>query len=233
MHPDGADAHLSFVDLDFDPADPGFEAVSSRLTCLSRNYNGDLVIDPAWGELEMESGTLVPARCLSKPTKTIPAPSGGGLQWRLISHLASNHLSLVKGGRDALREILMLYKPGKEGGAERPDEPGILGLSSKPAVASIPSEHGIVFAMGIDVGLQLSEEHFADTGLYLFSSVLDRFLGLYSAIKLVHEADGKQQKGGMEVVATPSRRKSPSIKDQLFSARACEFEFFQAVRLPV
>ena len=36
--------------------------------------------------------------------------------------------------------------------------------------------------MGIDVGLQLSEEHFADTGLYLFSSVLDRFLGLYSAI---------------------------------------------------
>ena len=142
MHPDGADVYLSFVDLDFDPADPGFEAVSSRLTCLSRNYNGDLVIDPAWGELEMESGTLVRARCLSKPTKTIPAPSGGGLQWRLISHLALNHLSLVKGGRDALREILMLYKPGKEGAAER-QIAGIRGLPASQPWRVFPPSMGL------------------------------------------------------------------------------------------
>ena len=47
--------------------------------------------------------------CLIKPTPTRRPSLGGALQWRLISHLALNYLSLVKGGEEALREILKLY----------------------------------------------------------------------------------------------------------------------------
>jgi type VI secretion system protein ImpG len=41
------------------------------------------------------------------------------------------------------------------------------------------SEHGISFARGTRVQLELDEEQFVGGGVYLFASVLERFMGLY------------------------------------------------------
>src|SRR3546814_6915718 len=57
-------------------------------------------------------GAIAQARLLKKPTATWRAPMRQANQWRLISHLSLNHLSLVEGGRDALLEILSLYNFG-------------------------------------------------------------------------------------------------------------------------
>lgn len=180
-YPQGTDVYLSFVDLDFEPSDPELDVVAPRLTCTNRNYAANLSIARQWGEFVLESGTVVQARCLLKPTKTVPAPYGRGLQWRLISHLALNHLSLVEGNHEALREILMLYNATNDSGRQR-QIAAIAAVSSKRSVASIASEQGIIFAMGTQVLIELDEQGFVDTGMYLFASVLDRFLGLYAAL---------------------------------------------------
>jgi len=53
---------------------------------------------------------LLQARCIVPPTRTPGRRLRGSLQWRLISHLSLNHLSIVQGGgKDALHEILRLY----------------------------------------------------------------------------------------------------------------------------
>ncbi len=41
------------------------------------------------------------------------------------------------------------------------------------------SEHGISFARGTRVNVELDEEQFVGGGVYLFASVLERFMGLY------------------------------------------------------
>ena len=41
------------------------------------------------------------------------------------------------------------------------------------------SEDGITFARGTQVEMEFDEEQFVGGGVYLFASVLERFLGLY------------------------------------------------------
>ena len=41
------------------------------------------------------------------------------------------------------------------------------------------SENGITFARGARIEIELDEEQFTGSGVYLFASVLERFLGQY------------------------------------------------------
>ncbi|MCV4639355.1 type VI secretion system baseplate subunit TssF, partial [Escherichia coli] len=65
------------------------------------------------GDFEVEGTALLSrVRCLTKPTDTIRPPRRRSAQWRLISHLNLNYLSLVNsenGSPEALQEILHLY----------------------------------------------------------------------------------------------------------------------------
>jgi type VI secretion system protein ImpG len=115
------------------------------------------------------------------PTKTIRPPLRRGLQWRLISHLTLNYLSIVQGGRDALQEILKLYDF-TEDPVIRKQIAGITGVGNQPHVARVVSQHGIVFAQGLRVNMEFNEEEYTGTGVFLFAAVLERFLGLYTAI---------------------------------------------------
>jgi type VI secretion system protein ImpG len=44
------------------------------------------------------------------------------------------------------------------------------------------SEHGIGFARGSLVTVELDEEEFAGSGVFVFASVLERFLGMYASL---------------------------------------------------
>jgi type VI secretion system protein ImpG len=101
--------------------------------------------------------------------------------WRLISHLSLNHLSLVADGRDALQQILRLYDFTDSPFAQKMIE-GIADLKSRPHFAPIVSENGVTFARGIRVELELDEEQFVGGGVYLFASVIERFLALYATL---------------------------------------------------
>ena len=80
--------------------------------------------------------TAAPAQAADPPERwrQLRPPQRRGLQWRLISHLSLNYLSLVNGGLDALQEILKLY--------DFTDNPGIQkqiarGATEDQAVASV------------------------------------------------------------------------------------------------
>ena len=100
-HDSGTEVYISLVDLDFNPALPPAEMLTLRVTCTNRDQASHLKWTGEFGELEVEGAALVQALCLRKPTQTVRPPQRRGLEWRLISHLSLNHLSIVEKGREA------------------------------------------------------------------------------------------------------------------------------------
>lgn len=180
---DGAtDAFLSFVDLRGRTAHPELDTVTARLTCFNGDLPARLPFGNERGDFEVDGGgPFGGVTALVKPTPVVQAPLGGPQLWRLISLLSLNYLSLVDGGTEPLREILRLHDfAGSPSAAKQ--IAGVLGVRSAPTFARIVTEHGLSFARGRRVELELDEEQFTGAGVYLFASVLDHFLGLYSSI---------------------------------------------------
>jgi type VI secretion system protein ImpG len=126
-------------------------------------------------------GPITRIVALTKPTDALQPPQEHGLLWRLISKLSLNYLSLVTDGADAFREILRLHNFTGSLSAEKQID-GILSLRSEPHFARLTSSHGVTFARGTRVEIELDEEQFAGTGAYTFAAVLDVFLGLYTSM---------------------------------------------------
>lgn len=192
----GTEVYLSLVNSQFEPARPPDESLTVHVTCTNRDLAGELPFTGAYGELLLEAGSLVRARSLMIPTKAIRPPLRRGLQWRLISHLALNYLSIVEGGRDALQEILKLYDF-TDAPVIRKQIAGITDLASSRHVSRMVSQHGIVFVQGMHVDLEFDESEYVGSGIFLFASVLEAFFGLYTSINSFSQlrARSKQRKG--------------------------------------
>jgi len=178
----GTEMFLSLVDSSGNSAQSIAEAVMVRCTCTNRDLPARLHTGNEGGDFDLESGSAVKKIvALRKPTETMRIPSRKGLQWRLISHLSLNYLSLVEEGRGALQDILRLYNFTESIALEKQIS-GISSLASRRHFARVVSEHGISFARGVRVEMEFDEEQFAGSGVYLFSSVLEYFLGLYTSL---------------------------------------------------
>ena len=118
---------------------------------------------------------------LVNPTPLIPAPSSSVLLWRLVSLLSLNFVSLVEGGPATLQEVLQLHNLRDSPAGDKQIQ-AIVGLTQSPAYARISGEHGLAFARGQRIEIELDEEQFAGGGVYLFASVLERFLGVYTSL---------------------------------------------------
>ncbi|MDE3166392.1 MAG: type VI secretion system baseplate subunit TssF [Acidobacteriota bacterium] len=177
-----ADVYINFVDLSGAKRTPDKDTITIRLTCTNGELPARLPFGNEEGDFQLESGgPITRIVALTKPTEPLQPPSGEGLLWRLISKLSLNYLSLVSEGTDAFREILRLHNFTGSLAAERQID-GILSLRSEPHFARLTSQHGITFARGTRVEIELDEEQFAGTGAYTFASVLDVFLGLYTSM---------------------------------------------------
>ncbi|MDQ2667959.1 MAG: type VI secretion system baseplate subunit TssF [Gemmatimonadota bacterium] len=179
---DGADVMLSFVDRSGRSAHPDQDTVTARLTC----YNGELPSRLAFGnpagDFEMDgAGPVREITALIKPTRVIQPSLGNGQTWRLVSQLSLNYLSLVESGAEALRETLRLYDFA-ESAIARKQIDGIIGVESAATFARIVTDHGLTFARGRRVEIELDEEQFTGSGVFLFGTVLERFLGLYASM---------------------------------------------------
>jgi type VI secretion system protein ImpG len=170
---------VSLVDLTGRPMAPDVETLTVRVSCSNSDLPAHMPFGNESGDLELEGATPVKRiSILRKPTNTIRPPLGKNANWRLISHLSLNYLSLVEEGRDALQNVLRLYNFSDSPSMEKQIQ-GILSLKSRPRFARVVSEHGISFARGTAVDMELDEEQFVGSGVYLFASVLEQFLGLY------------------------------------------------------
>jgi type VI secretion system protein ImpG len=174
------------VDLDSNPATPDAEILSIETTCTNRDLPGKLPFGGAEGDFQLEGpGVYTAIRCLKKPTPTLRPPLRNGTQWRLISHLSLNYLSLAEreGGRspEALQEILTLYDFSGSAATRRQIE-GIIHVQARRVLRSIGSTLAASAVRGIEVSLEFDERQYVGSGVFLFASVLEQFLALYTSI---------------------------------------------------
>jgi type VI secretion system protein ImpG len=177
----GTEVYLTLVDLNFRATVPATETLVIHTTCSNRDLPGKLPFGGDRGEFELEGAApLSRIRCLRKPTETMRPALRRGAQWRLISHLSLNYLSLGEGA-EPLREILKLYDA-TDSSAIRQQIDGILNVSSRQLVGRPRSMPWNGFCRGLEVTLELDEEKFVGSGVYLFAAVLEKFFGLYTSL---------------------------------------------------
>jgi type VI secretion system protein ImpG len=203
----GTEVYLSLVDFNFQPKLPPLDTLTVHTTCTNRDlpgrlpFGGDTRRPPSPGErgdFELEGAApLLSIRCLKKPTQTVRPPLRRGAQWRLISHLSLNYLSICDGGRDALQEILKLYDF-SDSAVVRQHIAGITEVTSRRVVGRPGSMPWNGFCRGIEVTIQFDEEKYVGSGVFLFASVLEKFLGLYASLNSF-----------TQLVATTRQREEP------------------------
>ena len=194
---EGTEVFLSLSDRNFLAARPPSEDLHVRTLCTNRDLPARLPFGNPRGDLQIEGrAEIATIRCLRKPTQPIRAPIGAGSRWRIISHLALNHLSLVDvavpegaasdvpgqpQGLEALREILALYDFA-DTAVTRQRIAGVSDLRVRRVLRRIGRGMAGGFARGLEVEIELDEEKFPGAGAFLFAAVLERFLGLYTSI---------------------------------------------------
>lgn len=193
----GTDVFLSFVDLSERTVHPELDAVTARLTCFNGDLPSRLPFGNEGGDFELPGGGPIKRTvALVKPTTVVQPPLGKPQLWRLISQLSLNYLSLVETGTEALQELLRLHNFADAPSAERQIE-GIRSVRSGPHHSRVVGEYGVSFVRGRRVEIEFDESQFTGGGLYLFASVLERFLGLYASLNsfCVLAARSQQRKG--------------------------------------
>ena len=182
---DGTEIFMSLVDIKFDPLVPAVEVLNVKATCTNRDLPAKLPFGGKEGDFEVEgTAVLSRVRCLTKPTQTIRPPQRKSAQWRLISHLNLNYISLVKsdnGIPEALQEILHLYNF-DDSSVTRKQILGITGIETRKVVRKIGGRIGAGFVSGLETTLTFDEEQYVGSGMFLFACVLERFLGLYASL---------------------------------------------------
>ena len=182
---EGTEMYMSLVDMNFNPRVPSVDVLNVRTMCTNRDLPARLPFGGKEGDFEVEGTALLSrVRCLTKPTETIRPPQRRAAQWRLISHLNLNYLSLVSNDKavpEALQEILHLYNF-NDSSVTRKQILGITGIEARKVVRKIGGRVGAGFVRGIETTVTFDEEQFVGSGMFLFACVLERFLGLYSSL---------------------------------------------------
>jgi type VI secretion system protein ImpG len=175
----GYETQVAIVDIDFDPAEVETDTLNIELTCTNRDLPALLPYGQQGGDLFLEGGSNVRTiSFLRKPTASYRFGSGRGAHWRLISHLALNHLSLADGGVDAFREMLALYDLPRSPSSQR-QIGGIKAISQRPTTAWLAGNPFTCLVRGVEVRLSIDEEAFVGSGIHAFAQVVERFLALY------------------------------------------------------
>jgi type VI secretion system protein ImpG len=160
---------------------PPAEIISVDLTCTNRRLPERLQL----GEINVPTNTspeFATFRNIRPISPSARPPLGEGLHWRLISHLALNHLSLDS--VESFRGLLELYnfRALYDRQAARQGELLLRGIES---VGWEPEEwfYRGALVRGRRTTIEMREENFACEGeMFLLASVLEVFLGLYATM---------------------------------------------------
>ncbi|HET7232570.1 MAG TPA: type VI secretion system baseplate subunit TssF, partial [Longimicrobium sp.] len=179
----GSDVMLSFLDLRGQKMPPPVQTVWARVLCTNRRLAAQLL---PGDRLQLEQAAPVTAvRVLHPPTPPVEPPLGAQTQWRLVSHLSLNHLSLAGADPEAslyaLREILRLYAAWGDPTAEA-QVGGLRKLAATAAVRRVGTEPWTGFSRGTRVELMMDESAYDGGSALLLAMVLDRFFALYASV---------------------------------------------------
>jgi type VI secretion system protein ImpG len=178
----GTEVYLSLVDLDLKPSQAGGWTLDVETTCLNRDLPRQLPFGGGQPRLHVREGAALVGQVTSlmQFTPTFRPAQKQGALWRLISHLSLNHLSLVDGDEhgEALREILTLYDFSDSARTRKM----IAGISSVQGRRVVGRIGGSTLCRGVEVTILFDEKSYSAKELFLFASVLERFLALYCTV---------------------------------------------------
>lgn len=183
---------ISLVDLDMAPDQPADTLLHVTTLCT----NGELPASIPYGGGQPHMAFVEGAdgverlECLTPLTDTRRNRWRHGARWRLVSHLALNHLSLGgdngRDGADALREILKLYDVA-ESDETRGLIEGVHAVHARPGTARYPAGPGAppwaaAVCRGVDIELVFDPSRFTGGGMLMMGNILDVFLAQYCSI---------------------------------------------------
>ncbi len=200
---DGSDLYVSPLPPAAPGALPEVETLSIDLTCTNKQLPSRLQIGDV-STLPGAAGTIARVRNVMRPTPSIPAPLGGDLHWRLLSHLAVNCMSLAD--LESLRAALGLYH--FRARVDRQAEQalrhllqGLQRISARPSVRLLEGSP----VRGVSVEVDLDETHFGGEGeAYLFGAVLNEVFAQFVTVNAFSRLSVRGVKYG-EVHQWPAR----------------------------
>jgi type VI secretion system protein ImpG len=131
------------------------------------------------------------------------------MNWRLLSHLSLNYLSLVDGNNGAsdrgaaLRELLSLYADLAEPG-HRKQIDGIRSTSCLGITRALPVPGPTTFGRGLEIQVTCDETAFQGSGVFLLGAVMQRFFAKYVSINSFTETVLRTVQRG-EIMRWPAR----------------------------
>ena len=181
----GTQTWIELRDQVFDPAQPAEGVLTIEALCCNRDLPALLPFGAGQPRLRVaQGGSPVSAvDCISPPTPTLRPRLNDRGAWRLISHLALNHLSVTGGesGAAALREILRLHDL-RDTAETRAAIGALVAVDTRPGVARLPGGRAGAFARGLDVTLTFDPQAWQAAGLYPLAQVIERFLALQVSV---------------------------------------------------
>jgi type VI secretion system protein ImpG len=213
----GTDVYLTLVDRRFDPwKSKGDEVLNVRALCTNRDLPSRLPFGDAQGDFRIEGKPgIASIRCLRKPSASIRAPQRENARWRLVSLLSLNHLSLV--GTNEESHGQRLGTPGRENpslalesfrellkicdfadsAVSRQRISGLSTLQARRVLRRVSANGWHSPARGLEVVLTFDEDKYAGSSAFLFATLIERFLGLYTTINSFVQtvAISKQREG--------------------------------------
>jgi type VI secretion system protein ImpG len=201
---DASEVYLTLVDLKLKPTTPAIDTLVVDVTCTDWDLPGRLAAGAEFAPLE-GAASVKRAVCLEVPTPTMRPPTGGDAQWRLISHLSLNYLLGLdideQGSPEVLRAILELYNFSQSADVRdqvKKQIAGIAGVRTKQVMRRVGKGAMRGFARGTAITIDFDESKYGTAGVYLLSSVLEKFLALSVSINSF-----------TQTIATSRQRSSP------------------------
>jgi len=182
----GSEVYLSLVDRAAAPYRSDLRELAVTVLCSNRDLPTQMAVGAGQTDFTLDvNAPVLSTRCLGRPTTPMAAHVEDPADWRAISHLSLNYLSLVSAGEQrgatALRDMLRLYvDPGARDALKQVE--GLLSVQSRLLARRFPGPGPVAFVRGLEVALTFSEEAFRGRGAFLLAAVLERFLSQYVSI---------------------------------------------------
>lgn len=197
----GSELYMQLVDAQQAPYAGALRQLAITASCTNR----DLPLMLVAGSDTLECVDAFAVRridILRGPSRPFSPVVSAGLGWRVIDHLALNHLSLAdadaREGAAALREMLLLYA-GQVDDARAGQIQGLLSVAARPVTRRLPMPGPIAFGRGLEITLTVDPGAFQGHSAILFGAVLEQYLARHVEVNHFVETV-LQASGGAELM---------------------------------
>lgn len=174
-----SDTEIAFIDRERGPLGPTSVTASIDALCLNRDLPEQLPFGGGHPVLKLtkRSEAVKTITAMIPPTPSVRMNKKTARQWRLVSHLMLNHLSLFDNGGAALKDILSLYAF-----RDVPETRQLVDAISKVEAKNALARLGPAMVPGTDVTIEFDPAMIERSAAYIFGSVLNHFCGLYTSV---------------------------------------------------